>query len=197
MDIERQEDTAAAQGQAAADRLAAHLPLTGLLAVQIFIGYEWFISGLTKIVRGDFPVGLADELTQKSEGAPGWYGSILDNLVIPNASAFGYLSEIGELLVGVALIGSALIWLFAWRDLSRAQRTGTLVAIIVAAFAGVFMNVNFHLANGSAHPWLLPGDGFDEGVDLDSLMPMIQVAIAGVAGGLLWLSRTSPRSAAP
>ena len=43
------------------------------------------------------------------------------------------------------------------------------------------MNVNFHLANGSAHPWLIPGDGFDEGVDLDSLMPTVQLVLIVVS----------------
>ena len=36
------------------------------------------------------------------------------------------------------------------------------------------MNLNFHLANGSSHPWVLPKEGFDDGVDLDSLMPLPQ-----------------------
>lgn len=31
------------------------LPLVGLLAVQAAIGYEWFMSGLTKVVRGGAP----------------------------------------------------------------------------------------------------------------------------------------------
>ena len=43
------------------------------------------------------------------------------------------------------------------------------------------MNVNFHLANGSAHPWLIPSDGFDEGVDLDSFMPGVQLVLAFVS----------------
>lgn len=55
--------------------------------------------------------------------------------------------------------------------------------------AGVAMNVGFHLANGSAHPWLIPEDGFDEGVDLDSLMPAIQLVLAGVSGRLWLLGR--------
>ena len=175
-------------------RLAARLPLVGLLAIQVFIGYEWFMSGITKIVRGGFPAGLADELTDKSQGAPGWYASILDNVVIPNAKVFGYLSEIGEVLVGVALIGAAATWWLRWHRLPRPARAATLGLIVFASLAGVFMNVNFHLANGSAHPWLLPGSGFDEGVDLDSLMPAIQLAIAGVAGALLWQMRTAPET---
>ena len=31
------------------------LSMTGLLAVEMVIGYEWLISGLLKFVRGDFP----------------------------------------------------------------------------------------------------------------------------------------------
>jgi thiosulfate dehydrogenase [quinone] large subunit len=176
-------------------RLATRLPLVGLIAVQIFIGYEWLISGLTKIVRGGFPAGLADELTEKSVGAPGWFVSFLDNVVIPNGAAFGYLVEIGELLDGVALIGAGLIWLLAWERLGRPMKVGTLVVIIIAALAGVLMNVVFHLADGFPHPWLLPGDGFEEGVDLDSLMPAIELALASVAAALLWSMRRQPSSA--
>ena len=56
----------------------------------------------------------------------------------------------------------------------------------LAAVGGILMNVAFHLANGSAHPWLIPADGFDEGVDLDSLMPAIQIVLAAVSAGM-WL----------
>ncbi len=34
------------------------LSMIGLLIVEMIIGYEWFISGLTKFVHGDFPSGL-------------------------------------------------------------------------------------------------------------------------------------------
>lgn len=169
--------------------------LIGLLAIQIVIGYEWFMSGLVKVVRGGFPGGLADELAEKSEGVGGWYGSFLDDAVIPNAQAFGYLIEIGELLIGVALIGAALAWLFAWERLSVRGRAAVLLVTALAALGGIFMNVNFHLANGSAHPWLIPSDGFDEGVDLDSLLPAIQLVLAGVSTWLLVALRRAERPA--
>ena len=165
------------------------LPLIGLLAIQIAIGYEWFMSGVTKIVRGGFPAGLADELREKSEGVASWYKSFLDGAVIPNGVAWGYAIEIGELLIGVVLIGSALFWLFGWERVGARARGYLLVLTMLAALAGVAMNVGFHLANGSAHPWLIPADGFDEGVDLDSLMPAIQLVLAGVSGRLWWLGR--------
>lgn len=165
------------------------LPLIGFLAIQIVIGYEWFMSGVTKIFRGGFPAGLADELREKSEGAASWYRSFLDGAVIPNGVAWGYAIEIGELLVGLVLIVSALVWLLGWERMRPRDRGFVLALTALAALAGVAMNVGFHLANGSAHPWLIPEDGFDEGVDLDSLMPAIQLVIAGVSGRQWWLGR--------
>jgi len=167
----------------------ARLPLIGLLAVQLVIGYEWFMSGLTKIVRGGFPSGVGDELTEKSEGAAGWFRDFLDSVVIPNATGFGYLIEVSELLVGIGLIAAALTWLLAWDRVGANGRTAALAVTVLAALAGVVMNVAFHFANGSAHPWLIPGDGFDEGVDLDSLLPAIQLVLAAVSGRLWWLAR--------
>ena len=159
----------------------ARAGLLGLLAVQALLGYEWLMSGLTKVVRGGFPSGLADELQEKSEGAASWYASFLDSVVIPNGSAFGVLIILGELAVGAALIAAAGLWALRWEKLHAAGRTGVLATTGTAALVGVFMNVNFHLANGSAHPWLIPGDGFDEGVDLDSFMPAVQLVLVIVS----------------
>ena len=165
------------------------IPLVGLLVVQLVIGYEWTMSGLTKIVRGGFAAGLADELREKSEGAAGWYSSFLDSVVIPNGQAWGYAIEIGELVVGLVLIGVALIWLFGWERIGATGRRHFLLATAVASLGGIFMAVNFHLANGAAHPWLIPADGFDEGVDLDSVLPAIQLVLVAVSGRLWWLAR--------
>lgn len=145
------------------------------------IGYEWFISGLTKFVRGQVPSGLADELSEKSEGAPGWYARMLDSAVIPNAQLFGYVIETSELLAGVALIAGPLIWLLAWDRVSDRLRLIVLAVIALAAIGGTLLAVNLHLANGASHPWLIPSDGFDEGIDLDSVLPAIQIVIATVS----------------
>ena len=173
----------------------SRLPLIGLLVIQAAIGYEWAMSGLTKIVRGGFPSGLAAELRDKSQGAASWYRSFLDGAVIPHASSWGYAIEVGELLIGVVLIATALLLIFSWERAHDRQRQLLLVAVAAAAFAGVVMNVSFHLANGSPHPWLIPRSGFDEGVDLDSLMPFIQLVLAGVSLKL-WASLRRERRAA-
>jgi len=151
------------------------------------VGYEWFMSGLTKIVRSGFPSGLAADLHDNAAAAAPWYRWFLVHVVIPNGQAFGYLIEIAEVLTGAALIAAALVWLLRWRQLPSWGRSATLWPIVVAAIAGIAMAVNFHLANGSTHPWILPRDGFDESVDLDSLLPIIQAVFVWVSMAT-WLS---------
>jgi len=159
------------------------MPLVGLLFVQLIVGYEWFNSGLTKIIRGGFPGGLASEMSDRAKSASGWYRSFLDGSIIPHAAVFGYLIEIGELLVGIALIAAALVWLFRWDKLPDAGKVAVLLATVLASLGGIFMAVNFHLANGGTHPWLIPKSGFDESVDLDALLPAVQLVFIALSVG--------------
>lgn len=159
--------------------------MAGLLLVTMVIGYEWFISGLVKFARGGFPAGLAEELLEKSEGTAAWYGGFLESAVIPNAELFGYAIETSELLAGIVLLAGPLLWLFAWDRVSDRVRSAVLALIALATIGGTVLAINLHLANGAAHPWLIPGDAFDEGIDLDSVLPAIQVVIATVSIVLL------------
>jgi hypothetical protein len=165
------------------------LALIALLVIQIGIGYEWFMSGLTKIYRGGFASGLGADLREKSLGAEGWYRGILLHQVVPHANVFGYLIEWGELVVGLGFIVAAAWWLYRGELASRRVRISIYVTTIAAALAGTFMAVNFHIANGSPHAWAIPRDGFDESVDLDSLLPYIQLILLAVSARLLWLER--------
>lgn len=164
---------------------AGSLALKGFCVVMAFIGYEWLMSGITKLVRGGFASGLAAELTEKSEGSLTWYKSFLDSLIIPNANAFGILIEVGEVLIGVALVGAAIALLFRWHRLGYREELAVWSAIAIGSVGAIFMNINFHLANGSSHPWLIPTDGFDEGVDMDSLLPLIELVFVVVAVKLI------------
>lgn len=172
-----------------------HLALVALLLVQAGIGYLWLMSGITKVVRGGFASGLADELAEKSEAAPSWYRDFLDEAVIPNAELAGVLIMVAELLVGVALVGAAVVWLFEWSRLSDRARRRLLAAVSVALLAATVMAANFHFANGASHPWLVPEDGFDEGVDLDSLLPFMQLVLLCFSMTLhRRLGRSEPRA---
>ena len=48
-------------------------------------------------------------------------------------------------------------------------------------------------ANGSPHPWFIAKDGFDEGIDLDSLLPAIQLILIGVSVALWRVERRVTR----
>ena len=145
-----------------------------LLLVQVCIGYEWLVSGLTKIVHGDFPAGLAAELRDMSNAAPGWYRSFLDGAVIPHAAAFGYAIEIGELAIGFALL-FAVLRLPA--RIGRYLPAVTAVALVV----GIVLAANFALANGSSFGLGLAQGSFDEGIDLDTMLVGLQLALLAFA----------------
>ena len=65
--------------------------LTGLLIVQIVVGFEFLWTVLVKLVRGGFVSGLGADLKNRVEAAPSWYQSLAHNVIIPNASLFAYL----------------------------------------------------------------------------------------------------------
>jgi thiosulfate dehydrogenase [quinone] large subunit len=155
--------------------------LVGLLGIQIFLGYEWLVSGLSKVLSGTFVAGLADELTGKSASLTGWYRSFLEGIVIPNGELFGYVVMAGELALGIALIAAAVIWLGRWSRLSLFSRQLVLGLIVLAGAASILLNINLHLLNGATHPWLIAADPNDEGIDFDSVMPTIQLMISAVA----------------
>ena len=144
--------------------------VVALLLVQVVIGYEWLVSGLTKLVHGDFPAGLAAELRDLSHGAPAWYRSFLDGTVIPHAAAFGYAIEIAELAVGVVLLVAVLR---LPGQIGRYMPAATAAALVI----GLVLAANFALANGSSFGLRLAGDSFDEGIDLDTLLVGLQLAL--------------------
>ncbi len=159
--------------------------LVTLLAIQIIIGYEWLASGVTKVASGTFVSGLAADLTDQSKDASHWYRTFLDSSIIPNARTFAVLIEVGEVLVGVAFIVAAIVWLTHWSHLSDRWRMTVLGATMLSAFAATLMAVNFHLAAGANHPWLIPADGFNETIDVDMVLAFIQAAFFIFSGYLI------------
>ncbi|MEO5814948.1 MAG: hypothetical protein ABIT20_06680 [Gemmatimonadaceae bacterium] len=157
------------------------LSMIGLLIVEMIIGYEWLISGLVKVVQGDFPSGLGATLLERLPKVPAWYGRFLSGAVIPNAPYFGYAIEIAEVLAGVALLAGPVIALFAWERVPHWMRQAVLFVTAVATIGGAFLAINLHIANAVSHPWFFPVDSFDEGIDLDSILPAIQMVIAWIS----------------
>ncbi len=109
------------------------------LIVRLYVGYEWLSAGWEKITGGGwvfsahdgaaikgFVMGALAQTTGAHPAVQGWYAAFLQYVVLPNAVVFGYMVTFGEVLIGLGLIVGCL--------------TG------IAAFFGVFMNLNFLLA---------------------------------------------------
>lgn len=117
------------------------------LILRVYVGYEWLSAGYGKLTSAAWTganAGTAlsgfvtNALTLTGGDHPavqGWYAGFLQNVVLPNASAWSYLVAWGEALVGIALILGVF--------------TG------IAAFFGSFMNVNYLLSGAvSTNPIL-------------------------------------------
>jgi len=161
-------------------RSSAAAAPAALLLVQLALGYEWLVSGLTKVVHGDFAGGLASEL--KDMPADGWYRGFLGSVVEPHASVFAYAVEATEVAIGALLCVAAFSLL-----LGRPTRLQRLVPI--ASLAAIALLVNFELANGGHFGLALGKDSFDEGVDLDTMMIGLQLVLLFFAPGA---DRVSP-----
>lgn len=129
------------------------------LVVRLYAAYEWLTAGWEKLTGVNLAFGADfghyDAKTQwvfngsngtamkgfvtfalsKAPGGKlasthpdvqGWYGAFLKDLILPNVGFFSYVITFGEVLVGLGLLVGAL--------------TG------IAAFFGLFMNLNFMLA---------------------------------------------------
>jgi len=167
--------------------------VAGLLVVQMIVGYEFLWTVVAKLVHGDFVSGLAADLQDRVQAAPAWYRSFAEHVVIPHATLFGYLIIAGELFVGVVLIAGAIVWLARWGTLTNAGRRGLVIAILLAALAALAMNLNYHIANGAGNPWQI-GETFDEAVDINTVLTLIDITIVVVMAGMLFsLRRSSAR----
>jgi len=170
--------------------------LAGLLVVQIIVGFEFFWSVITKLVRGGFVTGLGADLQERVKAAPTWYASFANSVVVPHAHIFGYLIIAGELFIGITMIAAAIVWLVRWDTLSLAARS-TLAALIALAAAGaLLLNLNFHIANGATNPWQIGASAFDEAVDINMVFTLIDATILVVMVVILVSLRRSRQQAA-
>jgi len=108
------------------------------LVVRIYVGWEWLDAGWEKVQNaawtgqnaGAALSGFIQGALHKTGGThpdvQGWYANFLQNIVLTHVNIWSHLVAYGELLVGLTLI----IGIF----------TG------IAAYFGLFMNLNYLLA---------------------------------------------------
>ena len=108
------------------------------LIVRVYVGYQWLTAGWEKLhtpawvgpdaggALSGFIQGALAKTTSAHPDVASWYGSFLQNVVLPHVNMWSHMVAWGEFLVGVALIVGLL--------------TG------IAAFFGLFMNLNYLMA---------------------------------------------------
>lgn len=108
------------------------------LVIRLYLGYEWFMAGWEKMQNpawfgndaGAALQGFIKGALGKTGGlhpdVQGWYAAFLQNAVLSHVVTWSNAIVVGEVLVGLGLICGVL--------------TG------IAAFFGLFMNLNFMLA---------------------------------------------------
>ena len=158
------------------------------LLIRLSVGSGWLVAGLSKVtgyafgVRENGPLwwfmandgaalrsfatmainhggaqpvsGMPDWLV----GAPGWYASFLQSVVIPNAGLFANVVAFGEILVGLGLIFGCL--------------TG------IASLFGLFIGMNFMLS-GVVDPNLV--------ISAETLLLVLAWRVSGYYGVDRWL----------
>lgn len=107
-----------------------------LLLLRLAISYAWLSVGLSKLFTPQFISTFGGTLETFAKNSPyPFYSQFLSNYVIHHSYVFGQLVIWGEVLAGVAfLLG---------------------FPIIMASFAGMFMNLNyFFVANSTPSQFL-------------------------------------------
>lgn len=102
-----------------------------LFLLRLAISYIWLQAGLSKLLSKQFISSFHGTLETFAKNTPfHFYSDILNTHVIPNSQIFAQLTIWGEILTGIAfLLG---------------------FPIILAAMAGIFMNINYYLVATTA-----------------------------------------------
>lgn len=183
--------SARTQGDAPAIQVSAAVApaAAGLAVVEAAIGYEWLLSGLNKLLSADFAPGLAHQLLGSLQGNPnGWYTSLTTALVLPHARLFAALVQVGELMVGLGLFAGAALWASGRFPVARWARLLNL-GVIAALVGGILMSANYAVMSGETLPGLNPGNPFNEGLSIDSLLTMIGLGLLVVHLVASWRHR--------
>jgi hypothetical protein len=148
-----------------------------LAGLQLLIGYEFLLAGGDKFLLGAFPTQLGGLLKTLVSGGHlvGFFVTILQGLVTPNAVLFGYLIESGETLAGLGLVTAGLVALL--RPLAGRYLSGTSATLFVhgdrllqrlapiAAIGAGLLGVSYFFLDGLPAPWFVPSIAFGGSID--------------------------------
>jgi uncharacterized membrane protein YphA (DoxX/SURF4 family) len=164
-----------------------------LAGLQLLLGYEWVLSGVDKLLYGQFPQQVGALLAGQVNGGrlPSFFAGILRAVVLPNAGLFGVLIEWGETLAGLGLLAagvSVLLRPVVERRLAgrlrhhalEAMRLSERLAPIAAAGAGL-MGLSFFLLDGVPSPFPQPSIAYGGALDVGLFLALGSVVLLAAA----------------
>ena len=126
------------------------LPLTGLVAVQMILAYEWGSAGWGKISNPKFVESIAGTFGYFASQNPYlWYKNFLLGFATNNATLLAYLVEWSQVIIAVTLIAGGAIYLYS--DKVTVKKLALKLSVL-ALVGGMLMNANFYLAAGWTSP---------------------------------------------
>ncbi|HET7580781.1 MAG TPA: hypothetical protein VFK33_16000 [Bacillales bacterium] len=147
-----------------------------MMWILLFFGYEWLVSGLNKLIHSEDFIGeFQNEVSEAIRGGTpfSFYGDFLNSIVIPNAEGFAVFILAGELFTGGVFILIGIL------GLAKVSLTGWVAGLGEAAsIVSAFLSINIFLYVGGAY-FIGQADPFDEGITLDLLMFLVQLAMIG------------------
>ena len=158
--------------------MAARVMPVAVCLMQIALAYEWLVSGINKVASPYFATGLKLVLQQHvyNDERHTPYSAFLQRFIIPNAEGYAHLITWTEVLVGVVLLGSAILWLARPSARITAYAACTACVYLVAA---IVMNLNYYLVDDEAAAWINPLHAFNEGVQLDAMLLLFSLVLLG------------------
>lgn len=146
-----------------------------MMWVLLFFGYEWFVSGINKLASGEFITGLHNTMMSSIKGGAPYpfYGHFLKSFCMTHCIILGTFIEVGEIFIGAVFILVGIIGLIKGNLAPWLAKLG-----IAASIVSAFLSINIFLYVGG-HYFFGQADPFDEGVTLDFLMFLVQLAMIG------------------
>ena len=157
---------------------AARVMPVAVCLVQIALAYEWLVSGINKVASPYFATGLKLVLQQHvyNDERHTPYSAFLQRFIIPNAEGYAHLITWTEVMVGVVLLGSAVLWMA--RPAARLTAYAACAACVYLV-AAIVMNLNYYLVDDEAAAWINPLHAFNEGVQLDAMLLLFSLVLLG------------------
>ncbi|HET7656725.1 MAG TPA: hypothetical protein VFK37_00405 [Bacillales bacterium] len=162
-----------------------------MMWILIFLGYEWLVSGINKIASGEFVTGLHGEMMEAiKEGAPyAVYSDFLKSVCLAHCEILAVLIEAGEIFAGATFLFIGIV------GLVKGNLSSWLVKIgIASSIVSAILSINIFFYVGGAY-FFGQADPFDEGIPIDLLLFLMELAAIGYFFSLNRLKVTDNRTA--